>query len=41
MTVDGQPAGTFTYEAISPTWGLRARQTKTLAPNQTFTLTAR
>ena len=30
-----------TYEVVSPTWGLRAANTTTLRPNETFTLTAR
>lgn len=38
--VDGVPAGALTYEAISPTWGLRARRTTSLGSGETFTLTA-
>jgi hypothetical protein len=37
--LDDRPAGTFTYEVISPTWGSRARKTTTLARDQTFRLT--
>jgi len=40
-TVAGQPAGMFTYEAVSPSWGSRGRQTRMLAANETFTITAR
>ncbi len=35
------PAGTLNYEVISGTWGQRAKNSTTLAPNETFTLTAR
>jgi hypothetical protein len=35
------PPGAITYEIVSPTWGLRARTTTTLAPGETITLTAR
>ncbi len=35
------PAGAFTYEAISPNWGLRARNTPVLRAGETFTITAR
>lgn len=39
--LDGVGAGNFTYEVISPTWGLiRPLQTRTLAPQETFTITA-
>jgi hypothetical protein len=35
------PAGTLTYEAIAPGWGIvRPRTTTTLAPGETLTLTA-
>jgi hypothetical protein len=39
--LDNVAAGALTYEVISPTWGSRARNTTTLSPNETFTLTAR
>lgn len=39
--LDNQPSGTFTYEVVSPTFGLRARNTRTLNPNETFTISAR
>ncbi|MBI3410679.1 MAG: hypothetical protein HY040_20270 [Planctomycetes bacterium] len=39
--VDNLPTGALTYEVVSPTWGLRARNTTNLAANETFTLTAR
>jgi len=41
LPLDTIPAGPLSYEVISGTWGLRARNTTTLAPNETFTLTAR
>ncbi len=41
VPVDMVPSGTLNYEVISGTWGLRAKNTTTLAPNETFTLTAR
>jgi hypothetical protein len=41
VPVDLVPAGSLNYEVISGTWGLRAKNTTTLAPNETFTLTAR
>ena len=34
-------SGVVNYEVISPTWGVRARTTTNLAPNETVTLTAR
>jgi hypothetical protein len=40
-TLAGQPAGMFTYEAVSPSWGSRGRQTRMLAANETFTITVR
>jgi hypothetical protein len=40
-TLDNIPAGSLRYEAISPTWGVRARSTASLPANETFTLTAR
>lgn len=40
QVIEDVPAGSLNYEAISPTWGLRARRTTTLAPGETFTLTA-
>jgi hypothetical protein len=39
--LEGQPAGAVTYEVISPTWGVRGRNTTTLADGGTFTLSAR
>jgi chromosome segregation ATPase len=41
MALDGQPAGPFSYEVISPTWGVRDRRTTALGANETLTLTAR
>lgn len=41
LPVEAVPAGSLAYEVLSPTWGLRARRTTNLAPNETFTLTAR
>jgi hypothetical protein len=38
--VEGMPAGAFTYEVVSPTWGLRANRSTTLAAGETFTLVA-
>ena len=40
-TIDNMPAGTFTYEVISPTSGSRGTQNRTLEPGETYTLTAR
>jgi hypothetical protein len=37
--VEGVPAGTFTYEVVSPTWGSRARKTTTLLANETYRIT--
>jgi hypothetical protein len=39
--VEGVPAGEFTYEVISPSWGLRANKRTNLSANETFTITAR
>jgi hypothetical protein len=39
--VDQVPAGAFTYEVVSPSWGLRARNSPLLASGETFTITAR
>ncbi|MCI0680952.1 MAG: hypothetical protein L0Y71_02510 [Gemmataceae bacterium] len=39
--IEAVPAGTLTYEVLSPTWGERARSTTNLPANETFTLTAR
>jgi hypothetical protein len=39
--LEGVPAGAFTYEVISPTWGLRARNTPVLAAGEMFTISAR
>jgi septal ring factor EnvC (AmiA/AmiB activator) len=36
--LDAQPPGPFSYEVISPTWGVRGRNTPTLAPRETFTI---
>ena len=41
MPLEGQMPGALSYEVVSPTWGLRAANTTTLRPNETFTLTAR
>jgi hypothetical protein len=41
QTLENVPAGTLTYEVLSPTWGLRARESRNLPANETFTLTAR
>lgn len=41
LPLENVPAGALNYEVISGTWGLRARSTTNLAPNETFTLTAR
>ncbi|MFO0865618.1 MAG: hypothetical protein U0744_13365 [Gemmataceae bacterium] len=41
LPLDTIPAGSLSYEVLSPTWGLRARNSTTLAANETFTLTAR
>jgi hypothetical protein len=39
--VEQVPAGAFNYEVVSPTWGLRARNTPQLVTGETFTITAR
>src|SRR5262249_38549795 len=36
MVLDRFPAGAFTYEMISPTWGLRARATSTVPAGETI-----
>lgn len=41
VPLDAVPSGSLSYEVLSPTWGLRARNTTSLAANETFTLTAR
>jgi hypothetical protein len=41
ITFNGQPAGTFTYEVVSPTTGTRGIQTRSLEPGETFIITAR
>ena len=41
MELPNQPAGAFTYEVISGTYGLRARNTPTLEPGKTYTITVR
>jgi hypothetical protein len=40
MPIETFPAGPVTYEIVSPTWGLRARRTTTLAAGEKMTLTA-
>lgn len=35
------PAGAVSYEVVSPNWGVRARNTTTLQPTETLSLTAR
>jgi septal ring factor EnvC (AmiA/AmiB activator) len=40
-TIDAQPAGSFTYEVISPSTGSGGIHTRVLAPGETFTITAR
>jgi outer membrane murein-binding lipoprotein Lpp len=37
--LEGFPAGTFTYEVVSPSWGSRARKTTSLAANETYRIT--
>ncbi len=39
--IDNMPAGTFTYEVISPIAGSAGRHSRVLTPGQTYTLTAR
>jgi archaellum component FlaC len=41
MDLPNQPAGAFTYEVISGTYGLRARNTPTLEAGKTYTITVR
>lgn len=41
VEVRNVPAGALTYQVISPTWGDRGREVRTLAANETFTVTAR
>src|SRR5262249_50801083 len=41
VTIDNMPAGTFTYEVISPTTGSGGAHTRVLAPGEIYTLTAR
>jgi archaellum component FlaC len=41
QVLDQVPAGAFSYEVVSPTWGLRGRNTPDLASGETFTITAR
>ena len=41
LPLEGQPAGMFTYEVLSPTLGIRANKTTSLGANETFTITAR
>ncbi len=33
--IDGVPAGSFTYEVLSPSYGMVTRRTRTLLPNET------
>ena len=40
QVIDQMPAGPFTYEVVSPTWGLRGSRSPTLSAGETFTLTA-
>jgi hypothetical protein len=40
-TLEGQPAGAFTYEVISGTYGLRARNSPLLEAGKTYTITVR
>jgi flagellin-specific chaperone FliS len=39
LTVEGYPAGVFTYQVQTPTWGARDRVTTTLPVNETVRLT--
>jgi archaellum component FlaC len=41
QVVEQVPAGEFTYEVVSPTYGLRRRTTTGLAAGETFTISAR
>lgn len=41
LPLDSIPAGTVSYELISPTWGQRSRNAINLPANETITLTAR
>lgn len=41
VEVRNVPSGALTYQVISPTWGDRGREVRTLAANETFTVTAR
>jgi hypothetical protein len=41
MMLDNQPAGAFTYEVISGTYGSRGTNQPTLEPGRTFTITVR
>jgi hypothetical protein len=41
LALERVPAGSLTYEAISPNWGPVRRSTTTLAANETLTLVAR
>src|SRR5262249_11136280 len=41
VTIGNMAAGAFTFEVISPTTGSRGVQTRTLAPRETYTRTAR
>jgi hypothetical protein len=41
VTINNMPAGSFTYEVISPTSGSGGAHTRVLAAGETYTLTAR
>jgi len=41
VNIDAQPAGSFTYEVISPLTGSGGTHTRVLEPGKTFTITAR
>jgi hypothetical protein len=41
LPLEGQPAGSFTYEVIADYFGLVRQRTQTLAANETITITAR
>jgi hypothetical protein len=39
--IENVPSGTLSYEVWADNWGMRAQNTTSLAPNETFTLSAR
>ncbi|MBM4070325.1 MAG: hypothetical protein FJ271_15425 [Planctomycetes bacterium] len=41
LPIDNVPSGTFTYEVVSPTYGLISQRTSPVAPNETVTISAR